>query len=608
MYRGTWLLVGLPLLVVAFSVERPPALPAPALPPTFDGGAAISLAQELSGRYPDRAPGTAGSAGAVRWLAEKMRFFGFCAPKQRCALPTQRSDVFEATIPGVGRKRLQNISFAVDGRSPDAIVVMAHRDNNGLGPGANDNASGTAALIELARAYGSLSGSSGRAVVPAHTLLFLSTDGGSFGGLGAARFAEHHPGKIVGVVNLDSIAGRAAPRIELGGDQARSPAASLVETAAARIAEQTGSGPRRTTALGQLTDLGFPFTFYEQGPFVARGIPAITLTTAGDRPPASFGDTPERLNRKHLTDIGRATQGLVGSIDDAGLVGGTRSYVYLGQRIVRGWAIQFALVAMLLPFVVTAVDLFARCRRRKIPVAPAVRALRSRLGFWLWAGLVFWFLGVVGVWPNGAARPLNPESHAATHWPLLGLVLFAALAVPGWLVSRARLTPRRPATAEEELGGHTAAMLGLGLLSLLVVATNPFALIFLLPSLHVWLWLPHLRDRRPGARLALLAAGLAGPFILIGSFMFRYGLGLDAPWYLAELVAIDYVSIVAFVLALLWLAGVSQLTAIATGRYAPYPAAAERPPLGPIRSTVRAVVLGFRGRRTARGEQKAMEI
>ena len=88
--------------------------------------------------------------------------------------------------------------------------------------------------------------------------------------------------------------------------------------------------------------------------------------------------------------------------------------------------------------------------------------------------------------------------------------------------------------------------------------------------------------------------------------MFRYGLGLDAPWYLAELVAIDYVSIVAFVLVLLWLAGVSQLTAIATGRYAPYPSAAERPPLGPIRSTVRTVVLGLRGRRATSDEPKGV--
>ena len=93
-------------------------------------------------------------------------------------------------------------------------------------------------------------------------------------------------------------------------------------------------------------------------------------------------------------------------------------------------------------------------------------------------------------------------------------------------------------------------MLGLGVVALLVVATNPFALIFLLPSLHIWLWLPHLRNRAPRRPLALLAAGLIGPFILLGSFMFRFGLGLDAPWYLAELVAIGYVSIVAFVLVL----------------------------------------------------------
>jgi hypothetical protein len=152
-------------------------------------------------------------------------------------------------------------------------------------------------------------------------------------------------------------------------------------------------------------------------------------------------------------------------------------------------------------------------------------------------------------------------------------------------------------------------MLALGVIALLVVATNAFALLFLLPSLHIWLWLPQLRHKGPGARAALLVAGLIGPFILVGSFMFRYGLGLDAPWYLAELVAIDYVSIVAFFLVLCWLAGAAQLTAIAAGRYAPYPSAAERPPRGPIRNTIRATVLAFRGRRRASVEpSEALEL
>jgi MFS family permease len=602
MYRGTWLLVALPLLIAAFSVERPAALPVPSLPPTFDGTSALTLAQELSHLHPDRAPGTSGAQGARRWLTDKMKLYGF----------KPETDSFEATIPGQKRALLQNVVFVVPGRSTETIVVMAHRDDSGRGAGANDNASGTAALMELARGYSTPAGAAAPTVGPQHTLLFLSTDGGTFGGLGAARFAQHSPYRshVVAVLNLDSIAGHGRPRVEIGGDQARSPAPTLVETVAARITEETGSGPGRTSALGQLIDLGFPFSFYEQAPFVGRGIPAVTLTTGGDRPPPAFGDAPERLDPKRLTEIGRAAQGVVGSLDEGlELTRGTRSYVYLGPRIVRGWAIEFALLAMLLPFVVAAVDLFARCRRRRIPVAPALHAYRSRLGVWLWAGVMFLFLALVGVWPGGAARPINPETDPAGNWPVLGLLLLFLLALPAWLVSRARLSPRRPATAEEELAGHTATMLALGVVALLVVATNPFALLFLLPALHIWLWLPHARDSGTAARLALVAAGFAGPFILVGSFMFRFGLGLDAPWYLAELVGINYVSIVAFVLVLCCLAGAAQLTAIAAGRYAPYPNVAERPPLGPIRNTVRSIVLGIQGRRHApQGESKALEL
>ena len=596
------MLVGLPLLIVAFSVERPAALPPPNLPPTFDGAAAMSLSEELSRLYPDRAPGTAGSLGATRWLIDKMRLYGF----------KPQVDGFDATIPGRGRVLLRNVLFTAGPQDADAIVVMAHRDDSGLGAGANDNASGTAALIELARGYATPAGTATQPIGPQHRLIFLSTDGGAFGGLGAARFAQHYPdrNRVLAVVNLDSIGGKGKPRLEVAADQPRSPAPVLVESAAARLTEQSGTAPGRTSALGQLTDLAFPFSLYEQAPLVGRGIPAITITTSGNRPPASFGDTPERLHRKQVTDIGRASQALLGSLDEGiELARGTHSYVYLGGRLVRGWAIEFALVAMLLPFVVVTVDLFARCRRRKIPVAPALRAYRSRVGFWLWVGAMFLFLGLIGVWPGGGPHPINPETNPAGNWPALGLILLVVLAVPGWLVSRSRLAPRKPATVEQELAGHTAAMLALGVVALLVVATNAFALLFLLPSLHIWLWLPQVRDRGPGARIALLVAGLIGPFILVGSLMFRFGLGLDAPWYLAELVAVDYVSIVALLLVLCWLAGAAQLTAIAAGRYAPYPSAAERPPRGPIRNSVRAIVLTVRARRGATAkDDEALEL
>src|SRR6478672_13840225 len=65
---------------------------------------------------------------------------------------------------------------------------------------------------------------------------------------------------------------------------------------------------------------------------------------------------------------------------------------------------------------------------------------------------------------------------------------------------------------------------------------------------------------------------------------------------LHDALPIDYVSLVAFLLVLCWLAGAAQLTALVAGRYAPYPSAAERPPRGPIRNSIRAIVLTARSR------------
>src|SRR6185437_15052813 len=216
--------------------------------------------------------------------------------------------------------------------------------------------------------------------------------------------------------------------------------------------------------------------------------------------------------------------------------------------------------ACLLPFLATAVDLFARCRRRHIPLGPALRAYRSRLGFWAWVVGLFELFRLLGAWPDGSGRPISPHSPVAHDWPAKSLLALGVFALAGWLVSRERLIPRRSITTEEELAGHTASLLCLGGLSLLVVATNPFALIFLLPSLHVWLWLPQVRSAAAPVRFGVLAAGFAGPLLLVGSFANRYGLGWDALWYLAELRAVGYVPFVVMALLVVWLAGTAQLS------------------------------------------------
>jgi hypothetical protein len=600
LYRGTWLLVGIPLLVAAFSVHKPTPLPTPqpALPTSFDRFAAVELASELARLYPDRVPGTAGAAGAAEWFREQLGPYDLKVV----------SDRFRADVPGVGERTLENQLVAVPGLSPDEIVVMAHRDNDGSGPGASNNASGIAALMQLARSYGSPLGA--RAVSPQHTLVFVATDGGAFGALGARRFAETHRGHVLVAIDLDALAGRGPARIVLVGTEPRLASPGLVETAAQRVLEQTGSRPAHPGPLSQLVDLAFPFTLYEQGPLLAHGIPALTLTSGGERPPSAFVDRPDRLDRLRLAQLGRSAQQLLRWLDfGAELAPGTARYVYFGPRVLPGWAIEFVLLAALLPFLLVAVDLFALCRRRRIPLAPALRSFRSRAAFWLWVAAVFELFALIGVWPRAPSVPLPPEASPATDWPLAGLFGLLVLAALGWIVVRARLVPRRPVTPSEELAGTTAALLALAVVALLVVATNPFALVLLLPSLHAWLWLPHMHAQRLWARAAVLAAGFLGPLLLLGSLAVRYHLGLDTPWYLAELTAVGYVKLPALVIAAGWLAGAGQVTALATGRYAPYPSARERPPRGPIREAVRRTVLTVRAarKRASSAEQRAME-
>ncbi len=595
-YRGTALLVAIPLLITAFTITRLESLPPPTFPAAFDEVGATQSARELATQFPNRTPGSPTASEAANWVAERLASFGFRVQRDR----------FEAQVPEQGRVGLENVIAVSPGRSPDVLVVMAHRDNLGAtGQGANDNASGTGVLLELARGYGlrvaPAPGQERAPASPTHTIVLVSTDGGAYGGIGAARFLETSPyrRRVASAVNLVAIGGEGGIRLELAADRPRSPDATLVETAAARILQRAGAEPRRTSAAGQLIDLAFPFSLYEQAPLIGAGIPALSITTAGPRPPRPETDTLDRLSDRRIGQVGRAAEALLGSLDEGvALSRDTSTYIYLGGRIVQGWAVKLALITALLPFLLAAVDLFARCRRRRIPLAPALRSYRTRLAFWLWIGLAFGFLALIGAWPQ-VDRPPPPGTSLAEDWPVVTLTIFLVFAFVSWLVSRERLLPRRAVSVEEELAGQTAALLVLAVLALLTLATNAFALVFLLPSLHAWLWLPQVRHAAVWLRAGVLAAGFLGPAILIASFAWRFELGFDAPWYVLELVAIGWVPLPAIVIALGWCAAAGQLAALAAGRYAPYPEARERPPRGPLRQLIGRLLGLALGRRVA---------
>ena len=117
--------------------------------------------------------------------------------------------------------RPPNVAGILRGSDPELrdtyLVVSAHLDHVGVGRpdangdsiynGADDNASGTAAVLELAEAFAALP------AAPARSVIFVAVSGEEKGLLGSAYFAAHLPvpaDRVIANLNIDMI-GRNAP-------------------------------------------------------------------------------------------------------------------------------------------------------------------------------------------------------------------------------------------------------------------------------------------------------------------------------------------------------------------------------------------------------------
>jgi hypothetical protein len=590
--RVSALVVAPALLALLFSISTPGILPPAPLEPLFDAGGAAVLADDLASEFPARVPGTTEATDAARWFEHSLAELG---------LETE-SHSWTESLPGLGRVDLQNIVAVVPGRSTDTIVVVAHRDNAGSDASYGDNASGTAALIELARGFAP--GEAAAAPLPQRTLVLVSTDAGAWGGAGATEFASTSPyaERALAVVVLDGIGGPGRPRLALAGDRVASPGRALVSTVSSRIAEQVGRPPALPNLLTQLVDLGIPFALGEQGPFLARGIAALTITTreAGE-PGVPAGDPEGPLAVERLGQLGRATEALIGSLDaSVGASFRTPDSLFLGERAASGWAYRLLLVVAVVPFAIGVVDLLARGRRRGLPFRAAIRALRARLLFWAWGALLVWIGSLTGIFPTGASLPFPPYAESALDVSAAGFGLLVIAFAVGWLVERRRLVPTRETTGEERLAGAAVALAWLAAIAIVAAVAKPYALTFLLPSFYAWLWLPLLERRT--ARLAAYLLGLAAPAVALAAFGTDLGLDLfDSLTYLASLASVGYISLGTVLLTVAWLAAAAQMAAIASGRYAPYGAGREPPPRGVVRTSTRAVARRMHRRRYASG-------
>lgn len=113
---------------------------------------------------------------------------------------------------GVHQKlSMKNILGKIEGKNPDEYVIVgAHYDHLGFDPmldgdqiynGADDNASGVSAVLQIARAF------KATGVQPERTVIFAFWDGEEKGLLGSKYFTQTYPeiGKVKGYLNFDMI-------------------------------------------------------------------------------------------------------------------------------------------------------------------------------------------------------------------------------------------------------------------------------------------------------------------------------------------------------------------------------------------------------------------
>jgi aminopeptidase YwaD len=198
-----------------------------------------------------------------------------------------------------------NVVAILPGSDPElsrqAVVVGAHYDHLGYGgegsgslvpelhaihPGADDNASGTAGILEIARRMA--------AAPPARTLLFASFAGEEEGLLGSSHFVQHPPlpkDSIVAMINLDMVGRpKPGPALTVGGYGTATQWPGLVEKLNANH------------HLKISTDKG-GFGASDHSSFYAADVPVLFLFTGAHEDYHKPSDTADRINYPGMTEV-----------------------------------------------------------------------------------------------------------------------------------------------------------------------------------------------------------------------------------------------------------------------------------------------------------------
>ena len=191
----------------------------------------------------------------------------------------------------------------------ELVIIGAHYDHLGLDskgryfPGADDNASGVAALLEVAERLAQKG--------TERSVVFIAFDGEEWG-LTGSRYYTDHPAfpleKTVLMINMDTIGRNEPDAIHFLGSQ-RSPD---VRSAAGKVAGGVG--------IRLLDDIEFAFKYgSDHYPFYEKRVSAIDLTSSYHEDFHRITDTPEKVNVDKVSQIADLVYGLALDVADSGI-------------------------------------------------------------------------------------------------------------------------------------------------------------------------------------------------------------------------------------------------------------------------------------------------
>ncbi|PTL77445.1 M20/M25/M40 family metallo-hydrolase [Vitiosangium sp. GDMCC 1.1324] len=238
----------------------------------------------------------------------------------------------------VRRRPTANVLGLLPGSDPrlsrEVVLYTAHHDHLGMKAdakpgedaiynGAVDNASGVAAMLDVAKAFAALP------KAPPRSILFAAVAAEEQGLLGSQYLAEHlpvHPGRVAANINIDGLNIHGRTRdvtvIGLGKSSLDKPLTALVQAQG------------RMVRADQLPDRGF-FYRSDQFNFAKLGIPAAYFSSGMDfigRPPGWGKERRERWEAQHYH---QPSDELGPDWDFSGAVEDVRLFFLLGANVAR---------------------------------------------------------------------------------------------------------------------------------------------------------------------------------------------------------------------------------------------------------------------------------